>query len=55
MYKVKDVVFLSEEENNELLKNELYLTKTYHVDTEEDVPIEEYPFKYTVGKDIEVF
>ena len=55
MYKVKDVVFLSEEENNELLKNELYLTKTYHVDTEEDVRIEEYPFKYTVGKDIEVF
>lgn len=55
MYKVKDVVYLSEEENNELKSNELYLTKTYHVDKEEDVPKEEYPYKYIVGKDIDLF
>jgi len=55
MYKVKDVVYLSEDENEELLADELYLTKIYHVDTEEKVPLEEYPLKYTVGKDIELF
>lgn len=55
LYKVKDVVYLSEEENKELLANELYLTKVYHVDTEEEVPLEEYPVKYTIGIDIDVF
>ena len=55
MYQIKEVVYLSEEENKELLSNELYLTKVYHVDKEEEVPKEEYPFKYTVGKDIDLF
>ena len=54
MYKVNDVVYLNEKENQELLSNELSLTKINHVDHEEDVP-EEYPFKYTVGKDIDLF
>ena len=55
MYQVKEVVYLSEEENKELLSNELYLTKVNHVDTEEEVPLEEYPVKYTIGTDIDVF
>lgn len=54
MYKVNDVVYLNEKENQELLSNELHLTKINHVDKEEDVP-EEYPFKYTVGKDLDLF
>lgn len=55
MYQVKDTVYLSENENKELLSNELYLTKVNHVDTEEEVPLSEYPFKYIVGKDIDLF
>lgn len=55
MYQVKEVVYLSEEENEELLSNELHLTKVYHVDKEEDVPLDEYPFKYIVGKDLDLF
>ena len=47
--------FLSEKENKELLSNELYLTKFNHVDNEEDVPLKEYPYKYTVGKDMDLF
>ena len=55
MYKVNDVVYLSEEENQELLANELSLTKINHVDKEEDVPLDEYSFKYIVGKDLDLF
>ena len=55
MYKVKDIVYLSEEENKKLLSDELHLTKINHVDHEEDVPLDEYSFKYTVGKDITLF
>lgn len=55
MYQVKDIVYLSSEENKELLNNELYLTKVNHVEKEEDVPLEDYPFKYAVGKDIDLF
>ena len=55
MYQVKNIVFLSEEENKELLSKELHLTKVYHVETEEEVPKEEYPFKYEVGKDLDLF
>ena len=55
MYRVKETVYLSEKENEELLTNELYLTNVYHVDTEDEVPLNEYPFKYTVGKDIDLF
>ena len=54
MYRVNDIVYLNEKENKELLSNELHLTKINHVDTEEDVP-EEYPYKYTVGKDLDLF
>ena len=55
MYKVNDVVYLNEKENNELLSNELNLTKIIHVDNESDVPLNEYCFKYIVGKDIDLF
>lgn len=55
MYQVKNIVFLSEEENKELLSRELYLTKVYHIDTEEEVPEEEYPYRYEVGKDLDLF
>lgn len=55
MYKVDDVVYLNEKENNELLSNELNLTKIIHVDNESDVPLNEYRFKYIVGKDIDLF
>ena len=54
MYKLNDVVYLNEKENNELLSNELNLTKIIHVDNEKDIPIDEYPFKYIVGKDIDL-
>lgn len=54
MYRVKDNVFLSEEENAKLLNNELDLTRLFHVSSEEEVPVEDYPFKYEVGKDIEL-
>ena len=56
MYKVNDVVYLSEEENSKLFtdKKELQLFQTVYVDKEEDVPLEKYPFKYTVGKEIEM-
>jgi len=54
LYKVKDVVYLSEEENKEALDNELTLIKVNHVDTEEEVP-SDYSFKYTVGKDIDLY
>lgn len=55
MYKLNEVVYLSKEENDELLSNELHLTKVNHVDNIEDVPVNEYPFKYIVGKDIDLF
>lgn len=55
MYRVKDVVYLNEKENQELLSNELCLIKIDHVDNEEDVPLDEYPYKYTVGKDLDLF
>ena len=55
MYQVKEVVYLNEEENKELLSKELHLTKVNHVDKEEDVPLEEYPYKYVVGKDLDLF
>ena len=55
MYKVNDIVYLNEKENKELLSNELSLTKINHVDKEEDVPLDEYPYKYTVGKDLDLF
>ena len=55
MYKLNDVVYLNEKENNELLSNELSLTKIIHVDKEADVPLDEYCFKYIVGKDIDLF
>lgn len=55
MYKVNDIVYLNEKENQELLSNELCLIKIYHVDTEEDVPLDEYPFKYAVGEDLDLF
>ena len=55
MYKLNDVVYLNEKENNELLSNELSLTKIIHVDKEADVPLDEYHFKYIVGKDIDLF
>lgn len=54
MFRVGNIVYLSDEENEKLLANELNLTKINHMDNEEDVP-EEYPFKYTVGKDIDLF
>ena len=54
MYKIENVVYLSEEENKELLADELDLTKINHVDKIEDVP-EDYSFKYEVGKDIAIF
>ena len=55
MYKVNNIVYLNEKENQELLSNELHLTKVNHVDHEEDVPLDEYPYKYTVGKDLDLF
>ena len=55
MYKVDDVVYLNEKENEKLLSNELNLTKIIHVDKEVDVPLNEYCFKYIVGKDIDLF
>ena len=55
MYQLENIVYLSEEEKHKLKENELHLTKVNHVKTEEEVPLEEYPFKYTIGKDIEVF
>ena len=55
MYQLGNIVYLSEEENNKVKENELHLTNVNHVKTEEEVPLEEYPFKYTIGKDIEVF
>lgn len=55
MYKLNDVVYLNEKENKELLSNELSLTKIIHVDKEADVPLNEYHFKYIVGKDIDLF
>ena len=55
MYKVENTVYLSEEENQKLLSNELNLTKVNHVEKEEDVPLDEYPYKYTVGKDLDLF
>ena len=55
LYQLENIVYLSEEENNKVKENELHLTKVNHVKTEEEVPLEEYPFKYTIGKDIEVF
>ena len=55
LYKFKDVVYLYEEEYQELLSNELHLTKVNHVEKEEDVPLDKYPFKYTVGKDLDLF
>ena len=54
MYRIKDVVYLNEKENKELLSNELNLTKIIHVDDEKDIPIDEYHFRYIVGKDIEL-
>jgi len=54
MYKIKDVVYLNEKENKELLSNELHLTKIIHVDDESDVPLDEYCHKYIVGKDIDL-
>ena len=55
MYKVEDVVYLSEEENKELLSNELSLAKINYVDNEEDVPLEKYPVKLIVGKDLDLY
>ena len=55
MYKLNDVVYLNEKENKELLSNELSLTKIIHVDNESDVPLNEYCYKYIVGKDIDLF
>ena len=55
MYKDDNIVHLNEKENNELLSNELNLTKIIHVDNESDVPLNEYCFKYIVGKDIDLF
>ena len=55
MYRLNDVVYLNEKENNELLSNELNLTKIIHVDNESDVPLNEYCYKYIVGKDIDLF
>lgn len=55
MYKLNDVVYLNEKENEKLLSNELSLTKIIHVDKEADVPLNEYCFKYIVGKDIDLF
>ena len=55
MYRIKDVVYLNEKENKELLSNELHLTKIIHVDDESDVPLDEYPHKYIVGKDLDLF
>ena len=55
MYQLGNTVYLSEEENNKVKENELHLTNVNHVKTEEEVPLEEYPFKYTIGNDIEVF
>ena len=55
MYQLGNIVYVSEEENNKVEKNELHLTEVNHVKTEEEVPLEKYPFKYTIGKDIEVF
>ena len=55
MYKLNDVVYLNEKENKELLSNELNLTKIIHVDDESDVPLNEYCYKYIVGKDIDLF
>ena len=54
LYQIKEVVYLSEEENKELLSNELYLVKVNHVKTEEEVP-DEYSYKYEVGKDLDLF
>ena len=54
MYRVKDNVFLSEEENAKLLNNELDLTRIIHISSEEEVPAEDYPYKYEIGKDIEL-
>ena len=54
MYQIKEVVYLSEEENKKLLSKELSLVKVNHVKTEEEVP-DEYSFKYTVGKDLDLF
>ena len=34
MYQLNNIVYLSENENKELLTNELYLTKVIHVDSE---------------------
>lgn len=55
MYQLNNIVYLSKNENKELLTNELYLTKVIHVDSEKKVPLDEYPFKYTVGVDIDLF
>ena len=54
MYVVKDYAFLSEEENNKLLNEELDLIRLFHVSSEEEVPAEDYPYKYEIGKDIEL-
>lgn len=55
MYQLGNIVYLSEEENNKVKENELHLTEVNHVKTEEEVSLEKYSFKYTIGKDIEVF
>ena len=54
MYQIDKTVFLNAEENEKLLTEELYLTKVNYVESEEEVP-EEYSFKYTEGKDIDLF
>lgn len=54
MYVVNDNAFLSEEENNKLINDVLDLTQIYYVDSEEEVPVGKYPFKYEIGKDIEL-
>ena len=55
MYQLGNIVYLSEEENNKVKENELHLTKVNHVKTEEEVPLEEYSFKYTEGIDLDLF
>ena len=55
MYQIKEAVYLSEEENEKLLSKELALVKVNHVKTEEEVPLEEYSYKYEVGKDLDLF
>ena len=48
------MLFYLKKKNNKLLNEELDLTRLFHVSSEEEVPVEDYPYKYEIGKDIEL-